>query len=239
MSLLRLVCHADLCVIMKIVMKYKAVYQFRWVLVVFFLTLIWLCNLTLIKLPFISFSFQKGEMDTGLFAFLQVFLPRLNIEMNIYNIQAVAVWFCGITLGPILALITLCIYLAIGIFGVPVFAGGGGATYFEEPTFGYLLSLPLNAFLAGYLYKNGKLLLSAFVPILTTHLVGIIYLALFKQSWLNIAWHISFSMISYDLIFVFLLLPLVPFISFVLNEMVIQEVPTFSPFDEGTKHSIK
>lgn len=191
-------------------MKYKIVYQFRWLLILVILTLIYLSNLILIKLPFISISFPHN----------------VHFEFQLYNLQTIVVWTCGIICGPRVGFITLCIYLLLGFIGFPVFAGGGGLDYYKEPTFGYLISLPLNAFLSGWLYEKNKSLLSVFVPIFTTHLLGIIYLLLFKQSWLDVTWYLSFSMISYDLIFAFLLMPILPFVSFFLKEMFIQEMPT-------------
>ena len=112
----------------------------------------------------------------------------------------------------------------LGLIGLPIFAGGGGWDYFKEPTFGYLLSLPVNAFLSGWLYHNNKKLLAVCIPVLTTHLCGILYLLLFKRDSLDITWHLSFSMISYDLIFALLLLPIIPFVSFVLKEITLWQI---------------
>ena len=210
-------------------MKYKTIYQFRWVLVLTFITLIYLSNLILVKLPFVSMYFPKKETDFGLFVFLLSFFPRLNYELQIYNIQTVVVWGCGVILGSRLGAMALCIYLILGLVGLPIFAGGGGWDYFKEPTFGYLISLPINAFLSGWLYEKNKKILAVLVPIFFTHLFGIIYLLLFKQGWVDITWHLSFSMIGYDLIFALLLTPVMPLVSFILREMVIQEVPTRDP----------
>lgn len=206
-------------------MKYKTTYQFRWVLVLALFSLIYLSNLILIKLPFVSTSFPQKVSTEGLFTFLLSFLPKLNFEMKIYNIQTIVVWASGIILGPKMGFITLILYLLIGLIGFPIFASGGGVDYYKEPTFGYLISLPLNAFLSGWLYEKDKKFSSAFVPIILTHLCGIIYLLIFNQNFLDVAWHLSFSMISYDLIFTLLLLPVMPIVLFFLKEMFIQEVP--------------
>ena len=120
----------------------------------------------------------------------------------------------------------LVIYLLIGFFGFPIFAGGGGVDYYKEPTFGYLISLPFNAYLSGLFYQKDNKTLAILIPMFTTHLFGILYLLLFKRSMLDISWHLSFSMIGYDLIFALLLIPLIPFFSFILKEMIMQEVPT-------------
>lgn len=207
-------------------MKYKVEYQFRWVLVLGFIILIYLSNLILIKLPFISIYFPEKEIESGLFAFLLSLFPRINFEMQVYSLQTVTVWTCGAIFGPRVGAIMLLIYLLIGFFGVPIFAGGGGLDYYKEPTFGYLISLPFNAYLSGYFYQRDNKTLAILIPMVTTHLLGILYLLLFKRSMLDISWHLSFSMIGYDLIFALLLTPLIPIFSFILKEMIMQEVPT-------------
>ena len=204
-------------------MKDKVVYQNRWLIVLVFLFLIYLSNFILVKLPFISISFPKKDLEHSLLDFLLSFCPHLNLEMQTYNIQTIIVWSCGILLGPRVGFLTLIIYLLIGFWGFPAFAGGGGLDYFKEPTFGYLISLPFNAFLSGWFYKDDKKLFVIFIPILITHLFGVIYLLFFKINWLDITWYLSFSMIGYDLILALLLMPFLPFLSFFLTELFIQE----------------
>ena len=211
-------------------MQYKAVEQFKWLLIIMLLWLIYLTNLICIKLPFARIDFAS-----------------VSIEYQIYSFQTIVVWSCGALLGSRLAFLTLCIYLLFGFFGFPVFAGGGGLDYYKEPTFGYLISLPLNAFLSGLFFEQGKgkQFLSVFVPMITTHLFGILYLLIFNIDWFSISWHLSFSMIGYDLIFSFLLLPFMPILAFVLTEILLQEVPAVefgrnSAFDRyKTKTKIK
>ncbi|OGI08933.1 MAG: hypothetical protein A3I68_03590 [Candidatus Melainabacteria bacterium RIFCSPLOWO2_02_FULL_35_15] len=206
-------------------MKHKIVYQNRWLIILIFLFLIFLSNFILVKLPFIGINFPKKDLEHSLIDFLLSFCPRFNFEMQTYNIQTVIVWSCGVLLGPRAGFLTLITYLLIGFLGFPAFAGGGGFDYFKEPTFGYLISLPFNAFLSGWFYSNNKKILAVFVPILTTHLLGVIYLLFFKTGWLDITWYLSFSMIGYDLILALVLMPFLPFISFFLTELFIQEVP--------------
>ena len=66
-----------------------------------------------------------------------------------------AVLFLGLLLGPRLAFGALCLYLAEGAVGLPVFSpqGPGGILQLLGPTGGYLMSYPLAAALAGYLNR--------------------------------------------------------------------------------------
>ena len=216
-------------------MKHKVVYQYRWLIVLVLLFLIYLSNFILVKLPFVSITFPKKDLEHSLLDFLLSFCPHFNFEMQTYNIQTVIVWSCGVLLGPRVGLLTLISYLLIGFLGFPVFAGGGGIDYFKEPTFGYLISLPLNAFLSGWFFENDKKLLAVFIPILITHFFGIIYLLFFKIGWLDITWYLSFSMIGYDLILALLLMPFLPFVSFFLTELFIQEKPELVQSESNIK----
>ena len=133
-------------------MKYKAVYQLRWLAVIWLIFLIFLSNFILIKLPFISVNFLKKDLEHGILSFLHSFFPTFQYEMNIYSLQTIFVWITGIILGPKIGAASVGAYLLLGFLGLPVFAGGGGIDYFNEPTFGYLISLPLHAYLSGWLY---------------------------------------------------------------------------------------
>ncbi len=213
-------------------MRYKVVYKFKWLLILAFLALIYLSNLIYLELPFTSLYFPKKQTEMGFFIFLLSLFPRLHFESQIYNLQTVTSWLCGAVCGARIGLITLSTYLILGLIGLPVFAGGGGLSYIKEPTFGYLLSLPFNSYLSGYLYNKDKKILAVFLPMLTTHLFGIIYLLFFRQDLLDISWHLSFSMIGYDLIFALLLMTIVPMISFVMKEMIAQEIPVRTTIED-------
>jgi len=69
-----------------------------------------------------------------------------------------AVVFLGLVLGPATALASLCLYLTEGAAGLPVFSplGPGGILQLLGPTGGYLLSYPIAAALAGYLYHRRR-----------------------------------------------------------------------------------
>ena len=220
-------------------MKFRTVYQFRWVLVIFFIAFIYVSGLVLIELPFLRINFPSKDLNMGLIPFLLSFFPRLSFEMQIYNIQTVVAWTIGIILGSRLGAITLGIYLLLGLVGLPIFAGGGGFDYFKEPTFGYLISFPVNAYLSGFFYSKNKKILAVILPIFSTHILGILYLLLFKLDFLDITWHLSFSMIGYDLIFTLLLTPVIPILRIILNEMVIQEIAVRESFVKKEEERFK
>lgn len=219
-------------------MKYIPVYQFRWLIVIFLLALIYFSNLVYFELPFIGVRFLKRTLDDGLYQYLTGFFPRFDVSFFAYNVQTLIVWSTGIILGSRVALISLLIYLFLGFLGLPLFAFGGGFDYFKEPTFGYLISLPLNAYLAGYFFERGKRYFAVLIPIICTHLIGIIYLLIFNNSFLDFTWHLSFSMIGYDLIFTFILILVLPLVSFFLDEITMQEIQVHEPISNSIRNRI-
>lgn len=74
-------------------------------------------------------------------------------------------------------------YLILGLTFLPIFAQGGGISYFKQPQFGYLLGFVPGAWICGYLAfqmprKLEYLAFSCLCGLLTIHLFGISYLVL-------------------------------------------------------------
>jgi len=57
----------------------------------------------------------------------------------------------GVILGPKLGALSMTVYLLVGLTGIPVFASPpyGGFTYIFKPTFGFLVSFVVGAYVAG------------------------------------------------------------------------------------------
>lgn len=71
------------------------------------------------------------------------------------TIQTSAVMLTGAVLGSRKGVLTILLYLAQGIMGMPVFAGGGaGIIHIFGPTGGYLLAYILQAFVVGLLLEG-------------------------------------------------------------------------------------
>lgn len=115
-------------------------------------------------------------------------------------------------LGPRLGLLPVIIYIAAGLTGLPVFAGGGGMNYYTQFGFGYILGFCPGLFFAGNILR-GKLGLftffrATFTGITIIHAIGILYIiiALFisREPFFNIInwiWQSSGIQFFYDLIF--------------------------------------
>ncbi|HPG39116.1 MAG TPA: biotin transporter BioY [bacterium] len=85
-------------------------------------------------------------------AFIKIPLPPVPVTL-----QTFFTILAGAILPPRYAFTCQAAYLLLGLAGLPVFALGGGLAYVLQPSFGYLLSLPLAAWLAAVLNRQFNL----------------------------------------------------------------------------------
>ena len=108
-------------------------------------------------------------------------IPFYPVHMTM---QTFVVLLLGIALGPKIGLLTVCLYLFEGIFGLPVFAGtpekGIGLVYFTGPTMGYLIGFLVAVYFAGS-FKYDKGLINIFLKLIFS--VSFIYI--FGLIWLG------------------------------------------------------
>jgi biotin transport system substrate-specific component len=94
-------------------------------------------------------AFAVGAAALVVAASAQVAVP-VPLSPVPMTLQPLAVLVVGGLLGPALGGAALVLYLALGLLGLPVFAGGGaGVVHLMGPTGGYLLAFPAAAAVAG------------------------------------------------------------------------------------------
>ena len=98
-----------------------------------------------------------------------------------FTLQTMVVLLAGAFLGSRNAAMSQVLYMASGVLGLPVFAGGSwGVWILIGPTGGYLLAFPLAAALVGYLLRERRSLaaitLSMAAGLLAIFTVGTIHL---------------------------------------------------------------
>jgi biotin transport system substrate-specific component len=126
-------------------------------------------------------SVLVGALVVALAAQVSVPVPLSPVPMTL---QPLAVLVVGGLLGAGGGLAALVTYLALGIAGLPVFAGGSaGVVHLIGPTGGYLLAFPLAAGLVGALADGGRggalrVLLACALGMALIHIGGVAQLAL-------------------------------------------------------------
>ena len=120
-----------------------------------------------------------GALVVAIAAQVAVPVPLNPVPMTL---QPLAVLAVGGLLGPAGGLAALVTYLALGLAGLPVFAGGSsGLMHLMGPTGGYLLAFPLAAAATGALARSGgvlRTLLACAVGMVIIHVGGVAQLAL-------------------------------------------------------------
>jgi biotin transport system substrate-specific component len=97
--------------------------------------------------------------------------------------QTFAVLLVGTALGPLLGTLSLALYVAVGLLGAPVYAGGeGGWEWMEGATGGYLIGFVVAAGVAGLLAERqwDRRISTAVAAMLT----GNVIIYLFGLPWL-------------------------------------------------------
>ena len=96
-----------------------------------------------------------------------------------YIPQIPVVFFIVALLGRKFGILSILMYIILGLF-FPIFALGGGIDYMFEYGFGYILAFIPAIFFAGTLLKGKtdflRILLIAVMGVVTIHLLGILYM---------------------------------------------------------------
>ncbi len=164
---------------------------------------------------------------------IQQFVPSLleqpkEPRYSSYTPLAPVAILLGYVLGPRLAAISAVLFILLGLggnfFNIYPFASGGGARYYLEPGFGYLLGMIASATLCGFLTANKRTSISQLLGIalglLVLHLTGIgyligsyLYFYIIEGSKSYVEWqqwifpylrNLSWYALPYDVIFAFL-----------------------------------
>jgi biotin transport system substrate-specific component len=121
-----------------------------------------------------------GALVVAASAQVAVPVPLSPVPMTLQPLAVLAVGGLLGAAGGVAALVT---YLALGILGLPVFAGGSaGAIHLVGPTGGYLLAFPVAAGITGALAARSagalRVLLACALGMVAIHVGGVAQLAL-------------------------------------------------------------
>lgn len=127
-------------------------------------------------------SIQQMAM-CGLFTALIAIGAFIKIPVPVvpFTLQFFFTMMAGLLLGSRLGAISVAVYTALGLLGLPIFAEGGGIWYVFKPSFGYMLGFILATYVTGLIVeKKGvaklKTVLAAnFIGLFIVYAVGMAY----------------------------------------------------------------
>ncbi len=104
-------------------------------------------------------------------------IPMIPVPITM---QSFFVMLAAMILGPKCGVLTVFLYILLGICGLPLFSGGGGIQYIIQPTFGFIIGFLITSFCAGLLCKKNnmsiiKIFLCLIISIIPLYLTGGIY----------------------------------------------------------------
>lgn len=127
-----------------------------------------------------------------------------------HSLQPVFIFLTGLIIGPRQGAMSVLVWFALGVMGLPVFAGGnsGIATFFG-PTGGFLIGFLLCVVLVGYLTYDkclcfGRVMLVMLLGITVVYVVGIIG---FKYN----MYYVFNKDLNWSVCFNLVVLPFIPF----------------------------
>ncbi|MEY8339107.1 biotin transporter BioY [Lachnospiraceae bacterium 62-35] len=133
---------------------------------------------------------KKGVSQTrdmilcGMFAALIAAGAFIKIPIPVvpFTLQFLFTTLAGLFLGGKLGALSVCLYIGVGLMGLPVFASGGGPAYVLQPSFGYLIGFVLGTWLTGTMAhgKQGnpsdkQLFAACFAGLLVVYACGMAY----------------------------------------------------------------
>lgn len=117
------------------------------------------------------------------------------------TLQTLFVVLSALVLERRLAVLSVIVYIMIGLVGFPIFANGGGINYIFNPTFGYLIGFIVATYFISS-FKEKNIYISTAIGMLIIYALGMIYFV-FIQYVLNGKVYLI-SYLFYNLFLVFL-----------------------------------
>ncbi|MFW6264876.1 MAG: biotin transporter BioY [Bacillota bacterium] len=138
---------------------------------------------------------------TAIGAFIRIPLPFVAITL-----QTIFVFMAGILLGKKLGALSQLLYVGIGLIGIPIFTEGGGPGYVLQPSFGFLISFIIAAYVIGLILEKKEInyintLLASFAGLIITYLIGVPYLHIILNNVVGVKMSILDSMKAGMLVF--------------------------------------
>lgn len=184
------------------------------------LVLVALCSFLIVIATFTQFDFTHFIIPLDAFSYLDANFKDPAVAAHFlkhyrYIPQIPAIMFIAALLGRRFGIMSVIIYILVGLFLAPVFALGGGLDYVFQYGFGYIIAYVPAVFFSGSILKSGltylNMLQATVVGVLTIHIIGILYMlfvaTIQKENFsMMLGWIVaqSGSKILYDIVFSFI-----------------------------------
>lgn len=123
-------------------------------------------------------------------AFIKVPVPVVP-----FTLQYLFTMLAGLLLGAGKGCMSVCVYIVLGLAGLPIFAQGGGPGYLFQPSFGYIIGFAAGAYVTGKIAEGsgngkgcpgyGRLLAANLVGLGIVYLFGMVYYYLISNFYLG------------------------------------------------------
>lgn len=116
---------------------------------------------------------------------------RIPIPVIPFTLQFLFTMLAGILLGAKLGTSSVCVYIIMGLIGIPVFAEGGGFAYIFKPSFGYIIGFAIATYVIGYIVHKKTapsfvhILIANFIGLFIVYLCGMLYYYLMSNFYLG------------------------------------------------------
>lgn len=116
---------------------------------------------------------------------------RIPIPLMPFTLQFMFTNLAGILLGKKYGTVSVALYVAIGLVGIPVFTGGGGPAYVFNPTFGYLIGMCAGAYVAGFVRERAgnfefkATFIGGLLNMMVVYLIGFPYFAVIMKLYMD------------------------------------------------------
>lgn len=162
-------------------------------------------------MKFKTLDLTLASMFVGLMAIganITSFVPFMVVGGVPITLQTFFAILAGLILGSRLGAISMTVYALVGLVGVPIFAKfGAGFSTIISPTFGFILSFILTAYVVGKVVEKNRSL-SAFV---IASLIGLVINYVFGTNWMYFAykfWAAAPKGFTYEMAWLWMVAPL-------------------------------